>query len=172
MALNRVQGPGAQVIPLMVSVIASSAFVGSLFLPWFGLWPHGTDPIPQYRAVFPGPVPPASPSALTPGTWKWGDLLLACGLLITALALITLTTSVRGRNHEFGGSDFLFWSLALASLALIPLVIMEMMATVPFGDQPLGFDWGAIVGLTASVLASVGAWFALATNRYRWLWGP
>jgi len=62
--------------------------------------------------------------------------------------------------------------VALVSLALVALVVLEVRATVVFGDQPLRFDWGAIVGLALAVLSFLGAWFAWATNRNRWLWGP
>jgi hypothetical protein len=62
--------------------------------------------------------------------------------------------------------------VAITSLALVVLVILQMNATIHFGDQPLGFDWGAIIGVALAVLSAFGACFAWATIRYRWLWGP
>lgn len=53
--------------------------------------------------------------------------------------------------------------LSLASIALIGFVAAEMTATIPWGDStPLGFDWGAVVGLTMAVLSALGASFAWA----------
>ncbi len=62
--------------------------------------------------------------------------------------------------------------MAIASSAVLTLVVLEARVTVVFGDQPLSFDWGAVIGLCLAVLSAFGAWFAWATNRYRWLWGP
>jgi hypothetical protein len=164
----KVRGPGAQVIPLVICTVTSSALVFALYLPWFGI--STADPIPHYSAVSSELVPPLTSSALVPGTQKWGYLLLACAALVAALALAALIGCARSRSHLGGGPSRL--CVAITSLALVVLVILEMNATISFGDQPLGFDWGAIIGDALTVLSTFGACFAWATIRYRWLWGP
>ncbi len=164
------QGVGAQVVPLAVCTVASFALVGALYLPWFGI--STRDPIPRYSALSSDLVPPLHSSALVPGTQKWGYLLFASAALVAGLALAALIVCVRSRSHLGGGPSRLLPCVAITSLALVVLVILEMKATVHFGDQPLGFDWGAVIGVALAVLSAFGAFFAWATIRYRWLWGP
>lgn len=117
-------------------------------------------------------VPPLPFSALVPGTQKWGYLLLAFAALVACSALVALIACVRSRSHLGGGPSRLLLCVAVASFALVVLVILEMRATVHFGDTPLGSDWGAIIGVSLALLSSFTAWFAWATITYRWLWGP
>jgi hypothetical protein len=119
----RVQGPGAQVFPLAICALASLGLLGDIFLPWFGLSP--TSPgIPSYSAVSQELVPPLSSPDLVPGTQKWGYLLLACAALLASSSLIALIACIRGRSHIDGGPGRLLLCVAIASSAIIALVVV------------------------------------------------
>jgi len=65
--------------------------------PGFGI--STPDPIHHYSALSPDLVPPTSPSALVPGTQKWGYLLLAGVALVAGLAVVALIACVKSRSH-------------------------------------------------------------------------
>jgi hypothetical protein len=88
---------------------------------------------------------------------------------VASLALVAVIASVRSRSHRGREPRRLLLCAGTASLVLVTLVTLEMTANVHYGDQHLGYDWGAILGLALAVLSSSGAWFAWATHRYRWL---
>ena len=154
-------------VPLGLSILASCGLVGAIQLPWFGI--STSDPIPSYSAIS---MPPMASLGLAPGSQEWGYLLMSLAILVAALGLIALASCVRGRSHLRGGPGRLLLCLGVASSPLVPVVILEMTATVLFGDQPLGYDWGAVVGGLLAALSTLGAWSAWATNKHRWLWGP
>ena len=161
---------GPQIVALLICTLASSAFVATIPLPWFGFI-DPSNPSPQYNAVSQDLAPPLSSPGLAPGTQGWGYLLVVCSVLVAGLAVVAIIACVRRRNRS-AGTNRLLLCVAIASLDLIALVVLEMTATLHFGDGPrLGFDWGAIVGLALAVLSSVGAWFAWASNAYPWLSG-
>jgi hypothetical protein len=161
-----------QIIPLIVCALASSAFVAAANLPWFGFVGTGI-PSDHYSALAPELAPPRSGlTGLIPGSQSWGFLLVAWSVLVAGLALGAVIACARNPLSQVRRLNRLLLSVALASLVLISLVVLELTAKVHFGDGPIiGYDWGAIVGLGLAVVSSIGGWFAWATSTYPRLWG-
>ena len=97
-------------------------------------------------------------SALSPGTEAWGYLMVGSAALVALLSMAGLLACGFGPNRFGQGSNGALLVASLASWALVGIVAAEMTATIPWGDStPLGFDWGALLGLALSVLAAFGA---------------
>ena len=162
-----------QVVSLSICAVAAVGCLIATTLPWpwFGYLGETDPTYPHYSAISPnlGATPFGSPG-LAPGTQHWRYLIMACSALVVGLALVGAVGCIIGRKHHARVGSLLLM-VCIASLALLGVVLAEFTATIPFGDGPaLSFAWGAIVGLTLSVLAVVGASSAVATYRYPWLW--
>lgn len=154
-----------------MAAVASSALVAATHLPWFG--PFSNDGVdPQYSAISGVLVSPGSPAGLVPGTQHWGYLMVAWSVLLAGLAVVAAVSCAASRRFRcVRGLSHVLLSVAIVSLILIALVVLEFVPRVPFdGPDTQGFSWGTIVGLGLAVLSSIGACFAWATLRFPHLW--
>jgi hypothetical protein len=87
---------------------------------------------------------------------------------LVVLAAIDVSLHTRHQGPRPTGAWVLLILVALASTTLGVLVLAEFLAGPPFGDgPPLGFDWGALVGISAAVVATIAGWKSLT----KWIAG-
>ena len=88
---------------------------------------------------------------------------MGLGCAVATLAAIAFWSAVTRRHHSAAR-----WCLvlSLAGTALLVVTLIEAHATPPFGDEPPpSFTWGAVVGVLAPIVSTIGGWSAFLVVR-------
>jgi hypothetical protein len=150
--------------PLGISIIGSAGVAIRTMLPWYGS-PEGGDEVWQFSS--PGLRPTSqllNGPGRHPGTEGFGYLILALSGATLVLAVLGWIAVRRPPRPVSNLARCLAVGVAVSATALLAVVICEVQAHPPLGDgPPPSSDWGAIVGVAASVPCLAGGAWALTT---------
>jgi hypothetical protein len=144
---------------LRVSMYGSLGLAASTLLPWYGFAQAGVprwSTSPVFIALSGYLARPGWHDFL-PGAQGWGFLVLGVSCAVAILVWFVRAAVLRGR--ESGASHARRWVLAVAvTTTLLPVLsVLGLFARPPAGPAtPLWSDWGAVVGVAASIVAVIG----------------
>ena len=149
---------------LVICAMGAMGLALSTLLPWYGVGPccasGGISAISSFLSPY------TSPLTITPGHTDWGVLMIVASGITTALvvlACIDVQLQRRRSKSRPIGAWVLLLLVVIASTGLVALTIAELLARPLIGDGPfLAFEWGALVGVSAALVATLSSCLAFA----------